>query len=78
MEIMPHAGVVIVQLLIFGLFALSCFAFWIWMIVDCVNNEPREGNDRVIWLLIIILLHFVGAVVYFFARRPTRMATYGR
>lgn len=61
-----------------GLIALLGTIFWIWMIVDCATNEPSEGNDKVIWLLVIILTHFIGALIYFFARRPERRRTAGR
>jgi len=47
------------------------FAFWIWMIVDCAQNEP-PGNDKIVWLLVVILLNWIGAIVYFFARRRNR------
>jgi len=43
--------------------------FWVWMIVDCAQNEP----DRHIWLWIIFLLHLPGALIYFFVRRTTRL-----
>ncbi|MCG8468463.1 MAG: PLDc N-terminal domain-containing protein [Gemmatimonadetes bacterium] len=47
-------------------------AFWIWMLVDAAKHEPIEGNDRLIWILVIALTHLVGAGIYFFARRPER------
>jgi hypothetical protein len=46
--------------------------FWIWMLVDCVRKEPTEGNDRIVWVLIIVLLHLLGAIVYFFVRKLPR------
>lgn len=51
--------------------------FWIWMLIDCAKNEPREGNDRILWVLIIALTHFVGALIYYFARRPERIREHG-
>ena len=52
--------------------------FWIWMIIDCATHEPSEGNDKVLWLLIIVLTHLVGALIYYFVRRPQRRSTVGR
>jgi hypothetical protein len=46
---------------------------WIWMLVDCAINEPNEGNDKVVWVIIILLTHMVGALLYFFIRRPKRI-----
>ena len=48
-------------------------AFWIWMLIDCARYERRKGNDRIAWILIIALTHFIGALIYFFGRRPERM-----
>jgi hypothetical protein len=62
---------------IIGLIALLGTIFWIWMIVDCALNEPLEGNNKAMWLVIIALLHLIGAAVYYFARRPERMHVVG-
>lgn len=61
-----------------GLFSLAAFAFWIWMLIDCATKEPNEGNDKLIWILIIALTHGVGALIYFLVRRPERIRDYGQ
>ena len=63
--------------LVMALFMLAAFAFWIWMLIDCVTNEPSEGNDKIIWILIIVLTHGLGALIYFFVRRPERIREHG-
>jgi hypothetical protein len=50
--------------------------FWIWMLIECATKEP-SGDERVIWILVIALTHLIGAAVYFFVRRPKRMAEHG-
>ena len=52
--------------------------FWIWMIIDCASNEPSGSNEKLVWLLIIILGHLLGAIIYYFARRPERLRVVGR
>ncbi len=52
--------------------------FWIWMIVDCATKESSEGNDKIVWILVILLTHFIGALIYFFARRPQRIRELNR
>lgn len=52
--------------------------FWIWMLIDCLTNEPEEGNTKLAWALTILLLHFIGSSLYYFIRRPERMRMYGR
>ena len=70
---------------VFGLFffffialGLAAFAFWIWALIDCITNEPSEGNDKLIWVLIIVFLHSVGALIYLIAHRPDRVRRFGR
>jgi hypothetical protein len=40
-------------------------AFWIWMLIDCVRNDPDRGT----WLWLLIFLNFAGALVYFAVRK---------
>lgn len=54
--------------------ALLGTVFWVWMLIDCAIHEPNEGNEKIVWILIILFTHFLGAAIYFFARRPTRIA----
>jgi prolipoprotein diacylglyceryltransferase len=60
---------------VFVLLILTGFTFWIWMIVDCVTHEPSTGNDKVVWIVILVFTYVVGALIYYFVRRrPRRFA----
>ena len=50
---------------------------WIWTLLDCINNETDEGNERVIWVVVIAAAQLIGALIYLIARRPKRIATLG-
>jgi preprotein translocase subunit YajC len=63
---------VILLVLAFG------FAFWVWMLTEAATKEAAESQDRLIWVLIVLLSSVIGAAVYFLVRRPQRMATLGR
>ena len=52
-------------------------AFWIWMIIDCATREPSGRDDKIVWTIIIVFTHFIGALIYFFVRRPARIAETG-
>ena len=67
----------IIILVVFLISALVV-AFWVWTLVDCIKNEPSEGNDKVIWILVIALAGWIGSLVYLFARRSERIRRYGR
>ncbi|MFO7905310.1 MAG: PLDc N-terminal domain-containing protein [Planctomycetota bacterium] len=64
--------------LMFFVIGVGGTILWIWMIVDCATNEPSEGNDKLIWILIIVLTHWIGALIYLLVRRPERIKQYGR
>ena len=54
--------------LLIVLVILGGFLFWAWMLVDCAINEP-SGTNKIVWILIILLAHFIGAAVYFVFRK---------
>jgi len=54
------------------LMGIAATAFWIWMLVDCLTNESSEGNDKLVWVLVIVLTNWIGALIYCFVRRPQR------
>lgn len=46
-------------------------AFWVWMLVDALMNEPTT-NEKILWVLVIVFTHVLGALIYFFVRRQGR------
>lgn len=46
-------------------------AFWGWMVLDCAVEEP-SGADKIVWILILLIGNFIGAFLYYFARRRVR------
>lgn len=69
------SAIVVLMFLVFGLFG---FVLWIWTLIDCIHNEPSEGNDRLIWVLVILFAQLVGALIYLFVRRPSRIRQLGK
>jgi Phospholipase_D-nuclease N-terminal len=63
-----------------GINGIAVFAtlFWIWVLIDCITKESSEGNDKVAWVLIILFAPLIGALLYYFVRRPERIKTVGR
>ena len=70
-ELLPETA--LWTLLLFELGILTIL-FWVWMLVDCAIKEPSEGNDKLVWVLIILFTHVLGAALYLFVRRPRRLA----
>jgi len=44
---------------------------------DIITKEP-EGLDKIVWAIIIVPTHFIGALIYFFARRKEQIRIVGR
>ena len=58
---------VVVILLFIVAFALSIAAmvFWIFMLVDCAKRDFKNESDKVVWILVIALLNWIGALIYY-------------
>jgi len=58
-------------IVVFWIFAAIATVFWLWMLVDALTSA-MPVNEKILWLLVIFFLHFIGALVYFIARRSSR------
>ena len=48
--------------------AIAASIFWIWMLIDClVSSLPT--NEKILWALVIVFTHLLGALIYFFVKR---------
>ena len=70
---MPGAAEAVVILII-----IVFIGGWIWTVIDCASKETDEGNQRLIWLLVIVIAGQLGAIAYLIARRPARKRALGR
>lgn len=52
--------------------AILSLIFSVWVLLDCIDNEPDEGNTKVLWTVIISTNGFIGAILYVLLRRPKR------
>ena len=51
---------------------LALFGFWIWMLISAIQNPGLSEGEKVAWVLVVIFLHWLGALVYFFVGHPKR------
>ena len=49
---------------------VAAFVFWIWMLIHAITNNGLTGTERVVWVLVVFFLHFLGALIYYFVGRP--------
>ena len=57
---------------LFGLVGLLLSVFWLWMLIDAITNTAIQGTEKIVWVLVIIFTHILGAVVYFLIARGGR------
>ena len=51
---------------------LAMFIFWIWMLISAVQNKGITEGEKIAWVLILVFVHFLGAILYFFVGHPKR------
>jgi uncharacterized BrkB/YihY/UPF0761 family membrane protein len=54
------------------LLVISACVFWIKMLIEAATKEPDTGNTRLVWVIIIVFTQIIGALIYYFVRRPQR------
>lgn len=69
-QMLPESSV---MPLLFSELGLLAMLFWVWMLVDCAVNESSAGNDKLVWVIIVLFTHVLGAGLYLFVRRPRRL-----
>lgn len=71
-------GVIFLLLFFLVVFAIiiGAFVLWIMMIVDAAKRDFPGPNDKIVWILIIVLAQFLGAIIYYFViKRPADKQT---
>lgn len=51
------------------LLGLASFVFWIVELIDVCRREFRDPNTKLLWVLMVVFLHGLGALIYYFAGR---------
>ena len=60
----------LLAMLVVGAIVLAMFAFWIWMLIHAITNKGLTDTEKIIWVLVVLFLHVLGALIYFFLGRP--------
>jgi len=62
----------ITEIVIILLFVLFILLLPLLALISLLRNE-FPGNDKLIWVLVILLFPFFGAILYFIIGRPKRL-----
>ena len=67
------SGIIGIFVLMFlAIVGLLAFVFWIWMIIDAIQNKGLTDGEKIAWVLVVIFLHCIGALLYFLIGHPKR------
>lgn len=56
-----------------GIVTIAAIVLWIWALVDCVqvpDDSMYQSGNKLVWVLIIVLTNWIGAIVYLAIGRP--------
>jgi hypothetical protein len=59
---------------VFLVIGLAMFGIWLWMLIDAIKYTPSENNQKLIWILVIVITYIIGALIYMFVQRPKNQA----
>ncbi|QQE10878.1 PLDc N-terminal domain-containing protein [Planctomycetota bacterium] len=48
--------------------------FWVFMLIDCCKKDFK-GNDKVVWIVLMCLTAWIGALIYYFIGRDRALAS---
>lgn len=54
------------------LLVLLFTAYWVWMLVDAIRvpDGGYRAGDKIVWVIVIVLTGWLGALIYHFVGRP--------
>lgn len=59
--------------LLIGVVSIAGLVLWIWALVDCVqvpDDSMYQSGNKLVWVLIIVFLNWIGALLYLVIGRP--------
>lgn len=56
-------------MLVIGIISLAFLAFWVWALIDAIKNPRLSDNERLIWIIVILLTNWLGALIYLIVGR---------
>jgi hypothetical protein len=62
------AGLSILTLVIFGFFVAF---LWVIALIDILRSDFR-GNDKIVWILVVMFFPFLGSIIYFLMGRSRK------
>ena len=52
--------------LMFFMIAILGMVVWIIMLIDCLKRKFPSDNEKIAWVLVLVLTHWIGVILYYF------------
>jgi Phospholipase_D-nuclease N-terminal len=52
------------MMLVMILLGLAALALWLWALIDAIRNPALDPTMRIVWILVIVLTSWIGALIY--------------
>jgi hypothetical protein len=62
-----------IAIAILVLFILMPFVLFIWALADILKSEFKDSNNRIVWLIFVLLVPMVGAILYLVIGRKQKV-----
>ena len=49
------------------------FIIWAWTLIDILKSDFKDGFVKLIWLLVVFFLPFIGFILYIFIGRKQKV-----
>lgn len=62
---------------IFAVLMIAGIVFWVWALIDCIrvsDDSMYQSGNKLIWVLVIVLAGWLGAIIYLIVGRPRSRA----
>ena len=65
MGLLGISFMIVMMFAVVGIF-IFLFIFWILMIIDVAKRDFKEDSEKVVWILVLVFLGWLGAIIYYF------------
>lgn len=48
------------------LISILIFIFYLIVLIDAITRKFKEDVEKIVWVLVILLTNFIGALIYYF------------
>jgi cellulose synthase/poly-beta-1,6-N-acetylglucosamine synthase-like glycosyltransferase len=65
----------ICTILFVALFVIAMTIFWIWSVIDMMQQQQLDSTMKLVWILVLLFTGALGATLYYFMRPKTAATT---